>query len=396
MLNSLCRMKASFSKTTLFPDPDSEMEKPEETISGSSTVFGLTARKANLCFDFAKRYVSAIFLYQVEGKEAFQFAIRDEKRKTLKFAYSLIASSTPLESIRPAFISAGLGSVSPQDACELEMMICGTELAQKNLHPIIIMRTMTAFLGFSFFEDTEKWLLEKFPGKLKQEELIIPGDMAEILQEKSQSAGQIALATRLAGPQLVAAALAGCPQEAVSYLKAAAFDDLGSVLLDAEINDARNRLSSDEIADAQNAFLELLSSLHEKSTGFGAEEETRNSEMDQALVSDVSNLILELDERILKTVLTSLEPKTVAALIQTMKPIAHDRLFSSIASNKGKKILDALESSAPLSTIELTRKAQLFAQKVLSEIAPRNKALGKPLPLPSKVRILLTSILSRE
>jgi hypothetical protein len=394
MINSLCRIKASLSKISA--SPSAETDEQEKIISESSTIFELTARKANLCFEIAKRYISSIMLYQTEGKEAFQTAIRDEKRRILKFAYSLIASSTPLESIRPAFISAGLGSASPQETCEFEMVVRGTELAQKNLHPIVIMKTMTAFLGFSYFDETEKWLLEKFLGTQNKEELIIPGDMAEILQEKSHSAGQIALATRLAGPQLVAAALAGCPQEAITYLKAAAFDDLGSVLLDDEINDARNRLSSDEIADAQNAFLELLSSLHEKTTGVGADAENRNPDIDQALVSDVSNLILELDERILKTVLTSLDPKTIAALIQTMKPIAHDRLFSSLASSKGKKVLDALESSIPLSTIELTRKAQLFAQKILSEIAPKNKALGKPLPLPSKVRILLTSILSRE
>lgn len=256
---------------------------------------------------------------------------------------------------------------------------------------------MTAFLGFPFFDETEKWLLEKFPGRHHQEELIIPGDMAEILQGKTQSIGQIALATRLAGPQLVAAALAGCPQEAISHLQAAAFDALGSSLMDDEINSARNRLSSDEIADAQNAFLELLGSLHEKSAAHDAvEEESWNIDIDKDLVSDISNLILELDEKILKTVLTSLDPRIVASLIQVMKPIAHDRLFSSIASSRGKKILDILESSDPLSANDLTRIAQLFAQKILSEIAPRNKALGNPLPLPSKVRILLTSILRRE
>lgn len=389
-------MKALLSKASSPQFPISSGEKQEKSGPGSSTVFGLTARRADLCFELAKRYTSAILLYQSEGKESLQIAIRDEKRKTLKFAYSLIASSTPQESVRPAFFSAGFRSASPQDACELEMVICGTELAQKNLHPIIIMRAMTAFLGFSIFDETEKWLLEKFSGKQNQEELIIPGDMAEILQGKTQSMGQIALATRLAGPQLVAAALAGCPQEAIFHLETAAFDSLGSVLMDDEINSARNRLSSDEIADAQNAFLELLGSLHEKSEAINADEENWSADMDKDLVSDISNLILELDERILKTVLSSLDPRIIASLIQAMKPIAHDRLFSSIPSGRVKKILDALESSVPLSSNDVTRKAQLFAQRVLSEFAPRNKALGKPLPLPSKVRLLLTSILGRE
>lgn len=397
MINSLCRTKTLLSRTAAFPS-----SSPDGTGSGTPnpappTIFGLTARKSALCFDSAKRFIGAIQLYQSEGKDSLKLAIREEKRKTLKFAYALLASSTPQESIRPAFLSGGFGSASPQDACELEMVIHGTELAQKNIHPIVIMRTMTAFLGFGFFDETGKWLLEKFPGKQNQEELIIPGDMAEVLQDRTQSVGKIALATRLAGPPLVAAALAGCPREAISHLKAAVFDDLGSALMDDEINGARSRLSSDEIADAQNAFLELLGSLHEKSSESGGiEEESAAIDVDKDLVSDISNLILELDEKVLKTVLTTLDPRIVASLIQVMKPIAHDRLFSSIASSRGKRILDILESSTPLSPIDLTRIAQLFAQKILSEIAPRNKALGNPLPLPSKVRILLTSILRRE
>jgi hypothetical protein len=79
-----------------------------------------------------------------------------------------------------------------------------------------------------------------------------------------------------------------------------------------------------------------------------------------------------------------------------MEPIAHDRLFTSIGSNKGKKILDALEASAPLNTNELTRLAQTFAQKVLAEIAPKSKTLGRSFPLPARVRQLLSAILSRE
>ena len=72
-------------------------------------------------------------------------------------------------------------------------------------------------------------------------------------------------------------------------------------------------------------------------------------------------------------------------------PVAEDA-----AEPADRGILDALENSVPLSNNELTRRAQIFAQKILSEIAPRNTTLGKSLPLPAKLRQLLTSILSRE
>ena len=191
--------------------------------------------------------------------------------------------------------------------------------------------------------------------------------------------------------------MAGCPKETIDYLKSLAYSTLGGILLDSDIRIARNRLSSEELSDAQNAFLELLTSFQDESAlASGREEDNWPMDVDEDLVSDISNLILELDEHVLRSVVSALDPKLAASLIQAMEPIAHDRLFSSIASNKSKKILDALEASTQLSTNELTRRAQIFAQKVLSEIAPRNKTLGKSLPLPAKVRDLLTSILSRE
>jgi hypothetical protein len=200
----------------------------------------------------------------------------------------------------------------------------------------------------------------------------------------------------MAGPKLTAAALAGCPTDTAETIKNTALSGLGSLLLDTEIVDARNRLSSEELADAQDAFCALLGSLKEPERRLEGTEELVGRDLDRKLVADLSELIMELDDRALRTVVTSLEPELAAALIQTMTPVAHDRLFASVPPNRSKRILDALEEASPLGSIELTRCAQLFAQKVLAEFVPRAKPLGKAIPLPARLRELLTAILSRE
>jgi hypothetical protein len=230
----------------------------------------------------------------------------------------------------------------------------------------------------------------------EDEELIIPGDLSEILSDKRISPGQINLAIHMAGNQLVAASLAGCPRHTVDLVKSLAYSRLGGALLDWNIREARSRLSSDELSDAQSAFMELLGSLDEPNPA-ELRQEDWSSGVDESLVADISDLILELDERVLKSVVAGLEPALLASLIQAMEPIAHDRLFSCAPSSRSKKILNALEAATPLSLNELTRRAQIFAQKVLSELAPKTRhGAARSLQLSASLRQHLTSILSRE
>jgi hypothetical protein len=368
-------------------------------VSGNGA--GRSPKKTDTLLEIARRFVSALAEFRVSGREVLGEIAQEEKRKSLKLAYSIISAGQPEASVRSAFALAGIGlKGSTLDPREVEMLISGTKLALRQVHPIAIMRMMTAYIGFSCFEDTEKWLKEKFGTRQasgrNNDELIIPGDLPEVILNGTQSAGEIDLAVRLAGPQLVAAACAGCPREAIERIKSAAYDDLGAIMLEAEIAAARDRLSSDELADTQNAFLELLGSVQTNSADLLADDDRRTETIDPLLVAEVSGLVLELDEKLLRIVSMSLDARTIADLIQAMEPIAHDRLFSCLPGARGKRILDALESAVPLATPELTRKAQIFAQRVLSEIAPKGTSFRKPLTLPAKVRDLLSSILSRE
>ncbi|MCE1194955.1 hypothetical protein LWX53_00435 [bacterium] len=407
IVNTLCAAHAEILRRGGMPGDLGARSAPEAGSPGSGagkpadpwpTIYALGARKAASCLESAKRFSLALDKYRAGGKERLAEDMREEKRRLLKFAYSVVAASMPAEQVRRAFASAGfIGKAAPQEECEAEILIAGVKLALKNAHPIVAMRAMTAYLGFSVFDDAEAWILEHFGDRRGGgEELIIPGDLPDMLIGREASPGAISQAARIAGPQLVAACLAGCPKEAIDYVLSLICTPVGAILLDGEIRGARNRLSSEELSDAQSAFLELLSSIGGDSKPQAGEEGQWSPEIDRSLVADVSALILELDEHLLKTVLTALDPKLLASLMQAMEPMAHDRLLSTIAPGRSRKVLDALERAVPLSNIELTRSAQLFAQRVLAELAPKTKPFGKSLSLPARLRQILTSILSRE
>lgn len=408
IINSLCELHRNLSlevkkggaeKSKTPPRPknaQAQQEKPDPIHLQSR--FAAAPKKTAIYLELAARFVTNVWHYQKEGKERILSAAREEKRRLVKYSYSLIASSTAPELVRQAFCSAGLSSAAGYpDECESEMFITGTRLAITKAHPVVIMRSMTAYLGLQVFDQVESWLLEHFGEQGEEdEELIIPGDLSEILSDKRISPGQINLAIHMAGNQLVAASLAGCPRHTVDLVKSLAYSRLGGALLDWNIREARSRLSSDELSDAQSAFMELLGSLDEPNPA-ELRQEDWSSGVDESLVADISDLILELDERVLKSVVAGLEPALLASLIQAMEPIAHDRLFSCAPSSRSKKILNALEAATPLSLNELTRRAQIFAQKVLSELAPKTRhGAARSLQLSASLRQHLTSILSRE
>ncbi|MCX7027350.1 MAG: hypothetical protein NT061_07705 [Spirochaetes bacterium] len=395
IVNALCRTYDALHQ----PKPAKTIQPGEKS---GDTIFGLSARRITSAFETAKKFVSALITIREGGKERLSEILQNEKKKSLKFSLSLLASPLPEEKIRGAYAEAGLaGSDDRAEECENVMLMTGVRLAVGNAHPITIMRAMTAYLGFGVFDAAETWLLQRFAPQVDEEEdLIVPGELPDLVAELDGNPGLLSQGFRLAGPKLIAAALAGCPKETNEVMKSAALSRLGCLLLDAEIIDARNRLSSDELADAQDAFCALLNSLNKPGHHLeGTEEEWGkrvDKSVDKNLVSDLTELIMELDRKSLRTVMTGLEPDLAATLIQTMTPVAHDRLFSVIPQSRSKRILDALEAASPLSAVELTRSAQLFAQKVLAELVPKTKSLGKALPLPAKLRQALTAILSRE
>ena len=272
----------------------------------------LKPRTIQACLELAKKFVTTIQRYRSEGKEALLAATREEKKKNLKYAYSLVASGMPQENVASAFARAGfLEAESSKDEFDSAMLLTGVQLALKNVHPIAIMRAMTAYLGFAVYEEVGSWLAQRYSSPIRQEEeLLLPGELADAVYAFTDDPGSLGQAIRLAGLPLLAAASAGCPDETLSIIKSVGFNSLGSALLDDEIQNARSRLSSDELSDAQHAFLTLLGSLKELVPKGIVEEEAWKRSMDAGLVSEVSELILNLDARILKTVISAMDARS--------------------------------------------------------------------------------------
>lgn len=227
------------------------------------------------------------------------------------------------------------------------------------------------------------------------EELIIPGDMPEILSHYSRMKSGLERSVRTAGMELSAAALAGCPRENILAVKRI-FGAIGGAIFEDNLISARNRLSSDELEDAQNAFLELLQATEISETAETDKEQQEYKSIDTSIVRDLTDLVIELDPKVLKAIGSAMSPTDLASLLQGMEPLAHERILSLIGTSKEKRVIDSLESSSPLDDVAMLREAQIFAQRILSFFTPRRNDLGKPLPLTSKVRQLLSSILGRE
>lgn len=349
----------------------------------------------------AKVFVGYLAILREKGKEAFGKAIADEKRRKLKFCLRILLESQPTVNLQQSFISGGmLAARNPREALETAMYFQGTSSALKNSHPAVVLKVMSAFLGIEAAAQADEWIAENYKHRSSlEEELILPGDMPDIILSNLANTARLERTIRLAGPQLAGTALSGCPREILSQLEHKIFSTCGTILLNHDIEVARADYSSDEIADAQNAFMELLETMKisemEETTGM-IEPEKQKTPQDPLLVTDLSNLILEAEHKLLKDILMKLSPQVIAVIVQGVEPTAHDRIFSTLPAGKARRVLDALEASTGIDTLTLTRNAQILAQQILSEISQHNKTTTKQLPITGRLRQLLSAILSRE
>ena len=170
-------------------------------------------------------------------------------------------------------------------------------------------------------------------------------------------------------------------------------------MLGDSIRSYRARLSTDEIADAQAAFSELIRALKaDRDLRVPVKESDDDAEslLDPDLVEDLSDLILELDQKLLKSIIAPISASRLAVLFPTMSPAARDRILKESGTMKESRIINALEDMDQMGIHELTREAQSFAQRVLTAFAPRGVTRGRQIPVPAKVRSLLSALLARE
>lgn len=383
------------------------IQKSENGVSGeakepySKAVFEVQQNEAGELMALAKTFVEYLAVLREKGKDAFEKAIVDEKRRKMKFCLRILLESQPSVNLQQSFMSGGmLTARNPRDALETAMLFQGTASALKNQHPAVVLKIMSAFLGMGAASQANEWIVAHYKDRLMlEEELILPGDMPDVILSNMGNPARLERTLRLAGPQLAGTALSGCPREILVQLEQRIVSTCGSILLNHDIEIARAEYSSDEIADAQNAFMELLETMKisdmESASGM-IEPEKQKLPQDPQLVSDLSNLIVETEERLLRDILMRLSPNVIAVIVQGVEPIAHDRIFSTLPATKAKRVLDALEASTGIDTLTLTRNAQIFAQQILSEISQHNKIASKQLPITGRLRQLLSAILTRE
>ncbi len=373
-----------------------------ETEGPSSISFPPVQKsEADQLMAMAKVFAGYIATLREKGKEAFGKAIADEKRRKLKFCLRILLESQPTVNLQQSFLSGGmLVARDAHEALETAMYFQGTSSALKNSHPAVVLKVMSAFLGVEASAQADEWIAERYKHRSAlEEELILPGDMPDIILSNLGNTARLERTIRLAGPQLAGTALSGCPREILSQLEHRIFSTCGTILLHHDIEVARADYSSDEIADAQNAFMELLETMKisemEETSGM-IEPEKQKMPQDPLLVADLSNLIMETEEKLLKDILIKLSPQAIAVIVQGVEPAAHDRIFSTLPAGKARRVLDALEASTGIDTLTLTRNAQIFAQQILSEISQHHKITAKQLPITGRLRQLLSAILSRE
>ncbi|MEN6477107.1 MAG: hypothetical protein ABFC75_03855 [Rectinema sp.] len=355
----------------------------------------VSGRKKSALFTLAERFALAAEKAAIEDSSAWAVAAESESRKSLRIVLNALAAGTHPDAVQPALAQAGFaGSADPGDRLESDMLAAGAVEALRGSHPYILMRVMTARLGPEYYEKTTEWILERIKRrKYVENEFFVPGDLPEVLARLEKIPGKLELALRMAGREMSAAALCGCPAESIVAVLAPC-GRIGGAILEDSMRAYRAKLSTEEIADAQAAFADLARELDEPKAH--TEPVEPEDVPDPGLVEDLTDLILELDPKLLRTVALSMDPKKLASLLQVMAPAGHDRMLTTIGPMRESRVINALDAAQPLGSFELTREAQVFAQKILAAAVPKGKTRGKTIPLPAKVRRLLSSILGRE
>lgn len=381
---------------------------PSVAAEGTFILLDVSRRKKTALFDLAARFcltVEKAMQGPTSDPDSWNIAViaqaaEAESRKSARAALGLLASRAHPETVWPALVARNALRFEDQgDRLEAEMVAAGAMAALRGVHPFVLMRVMASRLGQEYQAHASEWITDRLRRrKTPAEQLIVPGDLPELLDEISADPTLLELALRAAGREMSAAALSGCPDEHIKAAKAC-FGRIGGAVLGDSIRSYRARLSTDEIADAQAAFSELIRALKaDRDLRVPVKESDDDAEslLDPDLVEDLSDLILELDQKLLKSIIAPISASRLAVLFPTMSPAARDRILKESGTMKESRIINALEDMDQMGIHELTREAQSFAQRVLAAFAPRGVTRGRQIPVPAKVRSLLSALLARE
>ena len=298
----------------------------------------ISRQKKDALFELACR-IATLADKTRQSASSLERAAAAETRQSLRSALALVAAGADSGGLERGL--AGLAEdADPGSRLELEIVASGVGAILSGEHYSIIMRRMCAFLGPDYFDKAAEWLDDKARRRrFRPEDLVIPGEMPDVVQALSLNPRGLELALRASGRAVSAAALAGCPRDSIDQAKRL-YTRVGAAALEEDAAYLRGRLSGDEIAEAQAAFLEVVGSLEERGEiRIGFEDDFGT---DQAFVAAFTRAIMALSPSAIRSVFKGAEGPLVATAMQGLEPEAHDRILSALSMKETKRILDAI------------------------------------------------------
>ncbi|MBL8967114.1 MAG: hypothetical protein JNG85_08895 [Spirochaetaceae bacterium] len=324
----------------------------------------VSRQKKDALFDLACRIAVVAEAARASGSKAIADAIRLERRKTLRFGLELLSEGADADSLDQAFeLEPVSKDLDPGTRLELALTRSGLAGIADREHHFVVFRRMTAFLGAEYFDKSSAWITERVKRRRgKAQTLLIPGDLPDLVRTLALDGVSLERALRQAGRSLASAALAGCPQESVDLARPC-FGKIGGAVLEDDAAYLRTRLSGEEIAQAQAAFIAIVQNLEEGGeVEIGEEEELYN---DPEYVKELSLAVLSLDERSLKALVKRTDDKLLATAMQGMEPAVHERILALFPKKTQRRILDAIDAQILLPRREIEEAGRSIARIIL-------------------------------
>lgn len=334
----------------------------------------VSRQKKDALFELACRVALISESARETGAKAFIAAARAEKRKTLRYGLDLLSEGADWERVDRSYALEPLfGELDAGSRLEIALIKSGLGSVCRLEHPNIVLRRMTAHLGAEYFDKASAWIASRRKRKRRKPlTLLVPGELPDLVRTLALDPASLERALRGAGRELSVAAMAGCAQESVDLAKGF-FGPIGSGTFEDDAEFVRNRLSGDEIAQAQAAFIELVRGLEQGGElDLGTEDDFYN---DPAYVNELTRAVMSLDDKSLKATFAAKDKKSLALAMQGMEPSAHDRILGLLAKRETKRLLDAIDDAAILPRREVLEAGRALAKTV---IAAAEKIKGAP------------------
>jgi len=303
-------------------------------------------QKRDAIMDIAERLALLAERARSSDLGAVAAAAAVERRKSLRAGLELIAGGGADTEGLDRVLSPWAGDSEPGAALELRVVRAGLRGLLACEHPYLLIRRLSAHLGQDYMDRAGAWIASRMKRRrYRPEPLVVPGELPDVLRSLSMDHRSLERALRSAGRDIVAAALAGCPQESMALAKPL-YGKVGGTVLEDEAAWLRSRLSGDEMAQAQTAFLEIVRNLEERGELRLGEEDVPGT--DPAFVAEFTRAILALDDRPLKAAFGASSGLLLATAMQGMEPRAHDRILGILPKKDERRILDAIDDVDPL------------------------------------------------